>query len=91
MEGGAAVIGVRDHGPGLDDDALGHVFNRFWQKDPARSGAGAGLGLPIVAAVVAEHDGIVTAANAQEGGAVFTVRLPLLPAPVPAVSAPAAT
>ena len=91
VEGGAAVIGVRDHGPGLDDDALGHAFNRFWQKDPARSGAGAGLGLPIVAAVVAEHDGIVTAANAQEGGAVFTVRLPLLPAPVPAVSAPAAT
>ena len=51
-------------GPGLDDEALEHVFDRFWQKDPARSGAGAGLGLAIVAAVAAEHDGSVTAANA---------------------------
>ncbi len=58
VEGGEAVIAVRDHGPGLDEEALSHVFDRFWQKDPARAGAGAGLGLPIVAAVAAEHDGI---------------------------------
>jgi two-component system, OmpR family, sensor kinase len=77
---GAAVISVRDYGPGLDQEALGHVFDRFWQKDPARFGAGAGLGLPIVAAVAAEHEGAVTAANASGGGAVFTVRLPLVPA-----------
>ena len=88
VEGGAAVISVRDHGPGLDEEALGHVFDRFWQGDPARAGAGAGLGLPIVAAVVAEHDGVVTAANAREGGAVFTVRLPLVPGPAAVPSAP---
>jgi two-component system OmpR family sensor kinase len=79
VEAGGAVVVVRDFGPGLDDDALGHAFDRFWQEDPARAGAGAGLGLPIVAAVAAEHDGIVSAGNAPDGGAVFTVRLPLVP------------
>jgi two-component system OmpR family sensor kinase len=79
LEAGAAVVQVRDHGPGLDADALAHVFDRFWQKDPARAGAGAGLGLAIVAAVAEEHSGSVTAANAQGGGTVFTIRLPLVP------------
>ena len=66
---------MRDHGPGLDEDALEHVFDRFWQKDTSRSSQGAGLGLAIVAAVAAEHDGSVNAANTPDGGAVFTVRL----------------
>ncbi len=79
LEAGGAIVEVRDNGPGLDDDALAHVFDRFWQKDPARSGAGAGLGLAMVAAVADEHDGSVTAANAPGGGAVFTIRLPLVP------------
>jgi two-component system, OmpR family, sensor kinase len=86
--GGAAVISVRDHGPGLEETALSHVFDRFWQQDPARAGAGAGLGLPIVAAVAAEHDGDVSAANAPGGGAVFTVRLPLVPATPAAPGSP---
>jgi two-component system OmpR family sensor kinase len=79
LEAGGAVVQVRDHGPGLDSEALAHVFDRFWQKDPARAGAGAGLGLAIVAAVAEEHNGSVTAANAPGGGAVFTMRLPLVP------------
>jgi len=79
LEAGGAVVEVRDNGPGLDDDALAHVFGRFWQKDPARSGTGAGLGLAIVAAVADEHNGSVTAANSPGGGAVFTIRLPLVP------------
>jgi len=79
LEGGAAVVEVRDHGAGLDDEALGHVFDRFWQADKARSGTGAGLGLAIVASIAGEHAGTVTAANAPDGGAVFTLRLPLDP------------
>ena len=79
LESGGAVVEVRDDGPGLDDEALVHVFDRFWQKDPARSGAGVGLGLAIVAAVADEHNGSVTAANAPGGGAIFTIRLPLVP------------
>jgi len=73
---GAARVAVRDHGAGLDDDALAHVFDRFWQADSARAGAGAGLGLAIVAGIAAEHGGGVTAGNAPGGGAVFTLELP---------------
>ena len=74
---GKAVVTVRDHGAGLDDDALEHAFDRFWQADRARVGAGAGLGLAIVAAAVAEHGGTATVANADGGGALFTLTLPL--------------
>jgi two-component system OmpR family sensor kinase len=73
---GEPTITVRDHGAGLDDDALLHVFDRFWQADPARVGTGAGLGLSIVASIAAEHNGTIAAANAPGGGATFTLRLP---------------
>jgi two-component system OmpR family sensor kinase len=81
LAGGAALVQVRDHGPGLDDHALAHVFDRFWQKDPARVGAGAGLGLAIVSAIAAEHGGKASAANAPGGGAVFSLLLPLVAGP----------
>jgi two-component system OmpR family sensor kinase len=74
---GVAVVTVRDHGGGLDDEALAHVFDRFWQADRARVGTGAGLGLSIVAAITHEHGGTATAANAPDGGAVFALTLPL--------------
>jgi two-component system OmpR family sensor kinase len=77
LEGGAAVVRVRDHGPGLDDEALEHAFDRFWQADTARVGTGAGLGLSIVAGIAAEHGGTATAANAPDGGAQFTLHLPM--------------
>lgn len=74
---GHAVVVVRDHGPGLDDDAVHHVFDRFWQADRARAGAGSGLGLAIVAAIAHEHGGTASAGNAAGGGAVFTIELPI--------------
>jgi two-component system OmpR family sensor kinase len=77
IDSNAVVVAVRDHGPGLDDEALAHVFDRFWQADRARVGKGAGLGLAIVAGIAAEHGGQATAANAPAGGALFTLRLPL--------------
>ncbi|MGH9123738.1 MAG: sensor histidine kinase [Acidimicrobiales bacterium] len=85
---GAAEVSVRDHGPGLDDDALAHVFDRFWQADRARVGTGAGLGLAIVSSIAGEHGGRAEAANAPGGGAVFTLRLPLsaVPGPHPTVA-----
>jgi two-component system OmpR family sensor kinase len=76
---GGAVVTVRDHGAGLDAESLPHVFDRFWQGDKARVGAGAGLGLSIVSAVAAEHGGAASAANAADGGAVFTITLPVQP------------
>lgn len=77
VDGGHAAVTVRDHGRGLDPDALDHVFDRFWQADRARAGTGTGLGLAIVSGVATEHGGTVVAANAADGGAVFTLRLPL--------------
>jgi two-component system OmpR family sensor kinase len=83
---GRAVIEVRDHGPGLDTEALQHVFDRFWQADHSRTGAGAGLGLSIVAAIAHEHGGRVSAANAPGGGASFTIDLPLTGTRQPSVT-----
>ena len=74
---GHGLLTVRDHGPGLDVDALEHAFDRFWQADRARTGRGAGLGLAIVAGIAEEHRGTATATNAPDGGAVFTLRIPL--------------
>jgi two-component system, OmpR family, sensor kinase len=76
-DAGGARVEVRDAGPGLGEEAREHVFDRFWQADPARSGAGTGLGLAIVRAVANGHGGDVTADDAPGGGAVFTLRVPL--------------
>jgi two-component system, OmpR family, sensor kinase len=77
VDDGTARLSVRDHGRGLDEESLAHVFDRFWQGDKARVGSGAGLGLSIVSAIATEHGGRATAANADGGGAVFTLELPL--------------
>ncbi|NUR42150.1 MAG: HAMP domain-containing histidine kinase [Streptomyces sp.] len=74
----AAVIEVRDSGPGIPDDVLPHVFERFYKSDTARSRSeGSGLGLSITAENVRLHGGTVRAANHPAGGALFTVELPL--------------
>ncbi len=74
----ARVI-VDDNGPGIDPQNVDHVFDRFWRRDPSRtrSTGGAGLGLAIVAALVAAHHGTVTVSQAEAGGARFTITLPL--------------
>jgi signal transduction histidine kinase len=65
-------ISVRDHGPGIDPADLDQVFKRFWRKaDPLEPGAG--LGLEIVRTITAYHRGVVTVANAPDGGAIFTM------------------
>jgi two-component system OmpR family sensor kinase len=71
---------VRDHGRGLPTDSPDDLFERFWRsraERPRAQGGGAGLGLAIVAGIVAAHHGRVTAANAPGGGASFVVSLPL--------------
>jgi two-component system, OmpR family, sensor kinase len=74
-----ATIKVRDHGPGLPPGDPNAVFERFWRDSAARGrdDGGAGLGLAIVAALVNAHGGTVDASNPPDGGALFTVRLPL--------------
>ena len=83
LHNGSALVTVRDHGSGLESDALAHVFDRFWQADTARAGVGVGLGLSIVAGIAAEHGGTARAVNPDDGGALFTLELPI-DAPAPA-------
>ena len=77
-EDGHVTVEVRDHGPGLPETAPERLFDRFWRAEGGRERgkSGAGLGLAIVGAVVAAHQGQVSALNARGGGALFLVRLP---------------
>ena len=66
-----------DTGPGIDDADRPFVFDRFWRSASARALPGSGLGLSIVAQVVAEFDGTVTVdRDPVLGGARFTITLP---------------
>ena len=71
-----ARIEVRDDGPGFAEDALPHVFERFYRDESARSREGSGLGLAIVREILLGHGGGVSAANRPEGGARLRVWLP---------------
>jgi two-component system, OmpR family, sensor histidine kinase MprB len=62
-------VTVRDHGPGIPDDDLPHIFERFYRSVEARTTPGSGLGLAIVKLIVESHGGTVSAANHPEGGA----------------------
>ncbi|MGW0575667.1 sensor histidine kinase [Streptomyces sp. NPDC002920] len=77
------TLTVRDHGPGIPEDELPHVFDRFWRSPSARALPGSGLGLSIVARTVQQAGGEVTLTRAQGGGTVATVRLPGAPTPPP--------
>ncbi|MFI7611159.1 ATP-binding protein [Nonomuraea terrae] len=71
------TLHVRDHGPGLDETALPHVFDRFYKANAARARSdGSGLGLAIARENARLHQGDLTATNAPDGGALFTLRLP---------------
>ena len=72
------VLTVVDNGPGIPEEDLPKVFERFYRVDKARSRAagGTGLGLSIVQDTVKKRGGTVSAANRSNGGAVFTVRWP---------------
>ncbi len=76
QDGGDAVLTVEDEGSGVRPEDLPRVFDRFYRAAGA-PGGGTGLGLAIAAWIVERHGGRIAAANRDEGGARFTVRLPL--------------
>lgn len=70
-----ATVTVRDHGPGLVEADLPHLFDRFYRSVQMRGMPGSGLGLAIVKSVAEAHHGTVFARNAEGGGAEFGIRL----------------
>lgn len=71
------LVVVRDHGPGLTESDIPHLFDRFYRSVDTRSKPGSGLGLAIVKSVVDAHGGVVFARNADGGGAELGFSLPL--------------
>jgi heavy metal sensor kinase len=75
---GAAWLEIDDSGPGIPDEELSHIFDRFYRADKARSRTvpGTGLGLAIVRSIARVHGGSVTAGKNPSGGARFKVTFP---------------
>jgi two-component system sensor histidine kinase MprB len=71
-------VTVRDHGPGIEEHDLPHVFDRFYRAASARPTPGSGLGLSIVLQVAEEHRGTVTIERPDGGGTLVRLRLPVL-------------
>jgi two-component system, OmpR family, sensor histidine kinase KdpD len=75
-DGPELLIVVADRGPGLPPESLDHVFDKFYRGPRAGTG-GVGLGLSITRGLVEAHGGTISAENRINGGARFTIRLPL--------------
>jgi two-component system sensor histidine kinase MprB len=69
-------VTVRDHGPGIAQADLPHVFDRFYRAPSARGLPGSGLGLAIVKHVADAHRGTVSAETAPGGGTLLRLTLP---------------
>ncbi|UJW34987.1 HAMP domain-containing histidine kinase [Saccharothrix sp. AJ9571] len=76
---GTAVVEVADSGPGIAEEDLPKVFDRFYRSSEARTLPGSGLGLAIVKQAAERHGGTVYAGQAPGGGALLTIRLPGVP------------
>ncbi len=70
------ILTIRDDGPGIPPEAFERIFQPFYSAKKH----GTGLGLPVVRAIIHNHQGQITAANAAEGGAQFTIRIPAITA-----------
>jgi two-component system sensor histidine kinase MprB len=75
VEARDGFVAVRDHGPGIDQEDLPYVFDRFYRARAARGMSGSGLGLAIVRQVAEAHGGNVTAERAAGGGTRMVLRL----------------
>jgi len=92
-DGRSAALQIRDHGPGVPEDALAHLFEPFYRVDQARARktGGAGIGLSICERAVRLHGGRVTARNARPRGLIVDISLPLAEAAAPEIAAGAET
>jgi len=88
LDGWSTVLEVADTGPGIAEQDLPRVFDRFYRADGARTMLGSGLGLSIVRQVAIRHGGAVWAGRAPEGGALLVLQLPGRPS-APSMDEPA--
>ena len=75
-EGGVITVTIEDNGPGISDEAKGHIFDKFYQSDSSHKDEGSGLGLALVRQILTAVNGTVTVSDRAGGGSVFTVTLP---------------
>jgi signal transduction histidine kinase len=81
MEGGQVLVSVKDNGPGIPEDELSRIFERFYQLDKSRRGGpthGSGLGLAIANQIVHAHRGEISVRSIVGVGSEFIVRLPIV-------------
>ena len=76
-DGNHAIVEVRDHGPGIPEGDLDRIFKRFERATALNNHGGLGLGLYVSREIAHAHGGSIAARSPREGGACFTVRLPL--------------
>ena len=80
IPGSRVRIYVNDSGPGVSDDELEQIFNRFYRSDASRirDGEGSGLGLAIARSIVERHEGKIWAENRPTGGLSVVIELPMI-------------
>ena len=74
-----AVISISDNGPGVPEEYLPYLFDRFWRKEKSRSRStgGSGLGLAIVRQLVEAQNGSISAIKPASGGLTIRITLPI--------------
>jgi signal transduction histidine kinase len=75
-EDGCVRAAIADTGPGIADDDLPHVFERFYRGDPSRAAGGTGLGLSIARQIATAHGGHIELTSESGSGTTVTVTLP---------------
>lgn len=78
--GEKAIVTIQDHGEGMTEDVMEHIFDKFYQGDPSRSSLGNGLGLPLVKTIVKLFDGELSVRSTPGLGSTFTVAFKNKPA-----------
>ncbi len=76
--GGELHVSISDTGPGIPEESLDQVFDRFWRAEKT-GGKGLGLGLAIAKGIIRSHEGRIWAENGEGGGSVFHFTVPLSP------------
>jgi signal transduction histidine kinase len=89
QEDGSAYVRVEDNGPGIPEDMLPHIFERFYRGDHRSKMGGTGLGLAIADRIARSHGGSIGVDSKVGEGSTFTVRLPLASGGTPSEAAPA--